>query len=102
MDENKLILMCKGIRSKGKMSTNKIKCINYFSNGSNKCESNILFLTLNHPDDDGWVHKKLSMGNIAGKLVRDNYKSNFRIIVECYNCNLVKERNGGRCPHVNR
>lgn len=97
--------MCKGDKSKRKMDGNKIKCINHFSNYTNKCaccgESNILSLTISHPNSDGWVHKMLSSGDIVGKLVKDNFKSNFNIIVECYNCNLVKECNGGVCPHEN-
>lgn len=90
-------------RVRRKVNKSHIKCIEYFSNGKNYCdccgEKNILFLTLSHPNGDGWIDRILKGSDISKYLVKNNFETNFTIIIECYNCNLGRERNNGVCPH---
>ena len=81
-----------------------LSCINHYSNKTNKCEccgeNNVLFLTLSHPNNDGNIHKReLGGGSLYEKLYSSNFKTNYEIIVECYNCNCARTRNNGTCPH---
>ena len=86
-----------------KMSKNRKLCIEYFSNGTNSCKccgiNNIKFLTLSHPNGDGWVHRIMSQKDVVGRLIKCGFETKFDIVVECYNCNLAREVNGGKCPH---
>lgn len=79
------------------------KCINHFSNNTNKChccgENNKLFLTLSHPNGDGWVHRKITNDNLYGHLIKNKFETKFELVVECYNCNMSRERNNGVCAH---
>jgi hypothetical protein len=67
-------------------------------------ESNPLFLTIDHIDNDGAEHRrKLGVGRQSGSAVMmDLYKrkwpqEGFRLL--CFNCNCGRQRNGGICPH---
>ncbi|HEV2120598.1 MAG TPA: hypothetical protein VGS11_10930 [Candidatus Bathyarchaeia archaeon] len=70
-------------------------------------ESNPKFLTLSHPDGDGRIQRKSVV--IGGKnkggvafyraLRRLGFPKNFRILIECFNCNIGATANGGVCPH---
>jgi len=68
-----------------------------------KCEccgdSNPMFLTLDHRDDDG--AKMRAAGEYATtlyrKLKRLGFPKTFRLL--CFNCNCGRYRNGGCCPH---
>ena len=78
------------------------QCVEHFSNGTNDCkccgENNIKFLTLSHKNNDGAKHRR--EGNASyRRLVKDNFETDYEIIIECYNCNLARSRNGGKCPH---
>lgn len=77
-----------------------------FAAYGNKCsccsESNPIFLTIDHINNDGSKERK-AMGNRSGiHLYRSLYKRGFpkegyRLM--CFNCNLGRARNGGICPH---
>jgi len=87
-----------------KETENHRKCIEHFSKGTNTCnccgEDQMGFLTLSHVNHDGWIHKRMLGGDhIIPRLVKDNFKTEYEIIVECYNCNLSRRYNGGKCPH---
>jgi len=86
-----------------KISNEQVRCIEHFSNGENKCqccgEDNILFLTLSHVNGDGWIHRSMHTGSMAKCLIKNNFETQFNIKIECYNCNLARERNNGVCPH---
>ena len=86
--------------------------------GGMKCfccgETNPLFLTLDHINNDGGEWRK-RMANAAGQnqkgkrylqgtnfylwLHKNNYPA-LALQVACYNCNLGRARNRGVCPHV--
>lgn len=69
----------------------------------NRCvccgECNRLFLTIDHVDNDGSVHReKYGSGTPFYKWIKSNgYPDSLQIL--CYNCNCGRARNGGVCPH---
>lgn len=72
-----------------------------------KCcgEHRVLFLTIDHVNNDGSSHrKKLGGTNRSGndmKVLKDivdrDFPDDYQIL--CYNCNCGKQRNNGICPH---
>ncbi len=68
-------------------------------------ETEPLFLSIDHINNDGSKHRK-SIGIAHGGLMfyiwlkRNNYPCEFQIL--CYNCNHGKHLNGGICPHVSK
>lgn len=67
-------------------------------------EKEALFLTIDHVDNDGHLHRRepgrSSHNNIYGWLVRSGFPEGFQTL--CSNCNHGKHRNNGVCPHVAR
>ena len=68
-------------------------------------ESEPVFLTIDHKDNDGSQHRKETGRNTYMVLVREHRKTgiwpeNFQIL--CYNCNISRWRNGGECAHKTR
>lgn len=64
-------------------------------------ETNPLFLTLDHVNNDGASHRKnLTKDPLAlYRWVRNNnYPDTIQLM--CYNCNMGKARNKGICPHM--
>ena len=61
-------------------------------------ETEPLFLTVDHINNDGAAHRR-QMGhkNMLLWLARNNYPPGFQTL--CMNCNLGKARNKGTCPH---
>lgn len=63
-------------------------------------ETNWKFLTLEHLNGDGSLHRK-EVGSHLG-IFQDLKKRGWpkdAYTILCYNCNLGKARNGGICPH---
>lgn len=64
-------------------------------------ENNKGFLTFDHVNNDGKVHRKelgfSSSYSIALWAKRNNYPSSLQLM--CFNCNLGRAINGGVCPH---
>ncbi len=63
-------------------------------------ESNIKFLTMDHINNDGNVHRRTDPNIGPGLyrwLRRNNYPEGFQVL--CWNCNLGKAHNNGICPH---
>lgn len=62
-------------------------------------ESEVLFLTLDHVDNDGGEHRKQirSTDRLYVWARKNGYPPNLQLL--CWNCNLGKYRNGGACPH---
>jgi len=67
-------------------------------------EDDILFLTLDHVNNDGadWrrkMGKKFAGWGFYKWLVDNNFPEDQKLRVLCFNCNCGRERNGGVCPH---
>lgn len=85
----------------------KLKEVVYAFYG-NKCvcceETQPEFLTLDHINNDGYLDKtengyKLTSATLWIKIIKNNFPSSYQIL--CFNCNIGKRINGGRCPHRN-
>ena len=70
----------------------------------NKCfccgENNYLFLTLDHVNNDGNVHRKNGIHGGAttyNHIIKNDFPNNIQLL--CWNCNCGRHRNGGVCPH---
>ncbi|MFQ5573257.1 MAG: hypothetical protein ACE5EJ_03290 [Nitrosopumilaceae archaeon] len=67
-------------------------------------EENLLFLTIDHVNNDGGKERQKLFGTKAGstrswyqKLKREPVRNDLQVL--CFNCNLGKVANGGICPH---
>ena len=81
-----------------------IQVINHYGAECVCCgEKELLFLTIDHVNNDGNKHRKEL--NIRGgyNFYRWVIENNFPDILQilCYNCNYGKNRNKGECPHKN-
>ena len=71
--------------------------------GGYKCaccgETEPLFLTIDHVNNDGNKHRKEVKGTtgLLTWLKKNNYPKGFQVL--CMNCNWGKARNRGVCPH---
>ena len=65
------------------------------------CESEPMFLELDHVNGGGTTHRKEVGGGSRfwGWIKRNNFPEEYQIL--CSNCNSGKHRNGGICPHNN-
>jgi hypothetical protein len=65
-------------------------------------EDELLFLSIDHVNNDGYMRRKNGEGHggeqLFVKIVRENFPPDFQLL--CMNCNHGKARNGGICPHV--
>ena len=74
-----------------------------FSAYGGKCdccgESNPKFLTLDHINNDGAVHRQTvkSGRRVYAWAKASNYPKSLRLL--CWNCNAGRHFNGGVCPH---
>lgn len=79
----------------------------------NKCsccgESNPLFLSIDHVNNDGYkIRPRNRNGNRSGtfsghyyaQIIKAGFPKDLQLL--CYNCNCGKARNGGVCPHKNK
>lgn len=63
-------------------------------------EANVRFLTIDHVENDGHIHrKKMSHAQLYPWLIRNNFKCDFKLQTLCFNCNFGKRYNNGVCPH---
>jgi hypothetical protein len=82
--------------------TNRDKVYDHYGRTCTCCgEDQIMFLTIDHIDNDGATHRK-EMGNRGGSsffawMVSADFPSGFQVL--CRNCNWGKHVNGGVCPH---
>lgn len=63
-------------------------------------ETDHIFLSIDHINDDGAEHRKQTGQGIDGlyRWLKDNqYPEGFRVL--CHNCNHGRYLNGGICPH---
>jgi hypothetical protein len=88
-------------RKWAKITRDKHKDSVYTAYG-NKCvccgETEPLFLTIDHVNNDGNIERKLnSQGNLYSRIISAGFPDTFQIL--CWNCNTGKMRNNGVCPH---
>lgn len=89
-------------KSKTRRYIYKYLALNHYSNGDIKCaccgENNQFFLTIDHVNNDGNLHRKeISSGALYSWLKSHNYPTGFQVL--CYNCNMVKGHYG-ICIHL--
>ena len=62
-------------------------------------EDELLFLTVDHINNDGAEHRKALPGGSSFYvwLKNNDWPEGFQIL--CFNCNTGKHLNGGVCPH---
>lgn len=70
-------------------------------------ETNPLFLTIDHVNNDGWKDRprnkngnysdRLFSGHKYLKIIRENFPDYLQLL--CWNCNCGRARNNGICPH---
>lgn len=80
----------------------KLKVYNHYSNFDIKCnccgEKEILFLSLDHINNDGYKHRKNISNNTLGWIIKNNFPPIFQLL--CMNCNHGKMRTKSKiCPH---
>lgn len=87
----------------------RLQVFNHYSDNDIKCaccgERNLLFLTLDHINNDGARHRSELYGKrvrsngskILTWVIKNNYPDGFQVL--CMNCNWGKHRNKGVCPH---
>ena len=73
----------------------------------NKCgccgETEPMFLTLDHINNDGYLTTYITKSGHRGRrtnyetIVRNNFPEGYQIL--CWNCNSGRARNKGTCPH---
>lgn len=93
-------------RKKGNQKSNerwrdeRIKCLNYYSNGKVECacckENNYEFLAIDHINGGGGKHIKSIGGKLVRWLIKNNFPQGFRVL--CHNCNMSLGHHG-YCPH---
>jgi hypothetical protein len=78
--------------------------LEHYSGGVPRCdccgEKNIKFLTIDHVNNDGKVHRQTNKEagwHIYRWLRKNNFPGGFRVL--CYNCNMGRAKNNGVCPH---
>ena len=61
-------------------------------------ETEPVFLTIDHIHNNGNILRKVETTQIYAYLKRNGFpKDNYQLL--CFNCNLGKHHNGGKCPH---
>lgn len=77
--------------------------VEVFTAYGNRCvccgESNIKFLTLDHVNNDGRLHRKTvkSGRRVYAWAKKNGYPDSLRLL--CWNCNCGRHYNNGVCPH---
>lgn len=95
-------------RQRGYREAVKQKVFDHYGEQCSCCgESQRIFLTLDHVNNDGAAHRRsLNKANNARSTsadkvwriaIKDGFPDSFQIL--CYNCNCGKRDNGGVCPH---
>jgi hypothetical protein len=57
------------------------------------------FLTLDHINNDGYIHRSEHGYQIAARLAKEHNYSPTKFQLLCFNCNSGRAVNGGICPH---
>lgn len=94
-------ILCEQCKKNKKIVSSKLKqrIIDEYGGKCNCCgESEPIFLSIDHIDNNGAAHRREVGNKIYNWLEKHNYpKGNFQLL--CFNCNFGKRVNGGICPH---
>lgn len=91
------------IYDKRKTEKRRKSVLNHYGCKCQCCgETEEMFLTIDHKNNDGAKHRRRIYGNRIGSgfyhwIIKNNYPDFLQVL--CYNCNCGKSRNGGTCPH---
>jgi hypothetical protein len=89
------------VRMKAARAKNFQRILDHYGNECACCgETERLFLTVDHINNDGNEHRKkdpTGRATIYRWLINRGFPPGFQIL--CMNCNQGKHRNGGICPH---
>jgi hypothetical protein len=78
----------------------KTICFNHYGRICRCCgleSESMIFLTLDHINNDGNEHRKMNRSNFYRWVIKNNFPDNLE--TSCWNCNIAKHINGGICPH---
>lgn len=79
----------------------RIKVLEGYGSKCNCCgESELVFLAIDHVNNDGNKERKVGLTSIATcyKIIRENFPPEYQLL--CHNCNWAKHRGG--CPYQNK
>jgi len=103
-NNNNNIIRCSTCSTKHKKANNKYRkiVIKHYGNKCDCCgEKNKRFLTIDHINNDGSIHRKeLSSASVLYKwIIDEDFPENLRVL--CYNCNCGRQFSlkFGICPH---
>ena len=86
-------------KKKDKQQAKKI-VFEHYGNVCSCCgETEIMFLTIDHVNNDGNKDRRINGTHIYKRIIKEGFPSHFQIL--CRNCNWGKHVNGGTCPHSN-
>lgn len=81
-----------------KREERKAQVFNHYGNVCACCrEPNPKFLTMDHINNDGYLHRQSVRKDMYRWLIQNNFPTGFQTL--CYNCNCARAKNGGICPH---
>lgn len=85
--------------NRNRMRKLKSEVLAHYGNRCACCgETEPIFLTIDHVNNDGAAHRKQIHGDkIYPHIIKANFPDTFQIL--CWNCNLGKQLNDGTCPH---
>lgn len=82
------------------MSKKKEIVYNHYGNMCSCCgETERLFLSIDHINNDGYQNRKKGI-NLYIDIIDRGFPNDLQIL--CMNCNTGKARNNGICPHVSK
>lgn len=90
---------CKRELSKKHREKIRTQVLAHYGNQCQCCqESNPVFLTIDHINNDGASHRKsgVTTSALATWIIKNGFPKEFQIL--CYNCNIAKSILGS-CPH---
>lgn len=80
----------------------KLKVFEAYGSCCNCCgETNFGFLSVDHINGGGNLHRKSVGGGVQVyfEIVNQGFPPDYQLL--CFNCNLGRQCNGGICPHKN-
>lgn len=94
---------------RGYRASLKKKIFDHYGWVCNCCdETEPLFLTIDHVNNDGADHRRILANgkkwrsgmdlSVYRDIIKREFPADFQIL--CWNCNTGKQRNGGICPHT--